>query len=261
MAMAFLSGIRARFHLILENLNFSRRLEMNYLIRRIRRYLPDVNGAVGIDIACGLGNLTRIVAIIARSRVLGVDVNPQVVDIGQRQLGSSRLAFLVASSDALPFRSTSFEFATSICAFEHFANDRQSLAEVNRALKPGAYFFLTVDSLSHPDVDEDFRCLHKRACHVSQYYSRGDIRTKLEAANFEVIDTVYLLRGNLASRLSRYGLTTNFGKTYLILSAIVYPLVFLEEHFTGGDYGYKLGVTARKPLVSHELLQDRHATT
>ncbi len=244
-----LSNIKTRVYLFLEDFGFSRRLEMKYLTHQMRTHLEPPNLSVGIDIACGLGNLTKIVAETSKARVIGIDYNRRVIDVAN-VLSSENLAFFTADSHFLPFHEASFDFATSICSFEHFYDDRKALREVWRVLKPGAYFFLTVDSLSHPDVDDDFRCLHTRTCHVCQYYLDQDIRKKLEEANFQVVDSRYLLKGKLASRLAHHGVKTNFGKRYLILSALFYPMILGEESFARGQYGYKLGVTARKVAIT-----------
>jgi ubiquinone/menaquinone biosynthesis C-methylase UbiE len=254
--MNFVSRLKTRLYLLLEDLNSSRRLEMRYLKRQMRRHLNRPSRAQGVDIACGLGNLTETVARTAASHVVGIDCNNDSIGIAHAELHSDTMDFVPADSHFLPFKSASADFATSICAFEHFDDDRKAMAEVSRVLKPGAFFFLTVDSLTHPDIDDTFRRKHARACHVHQYYSDPDIRAKLEAADLEVVDSNYLLKGRISRSLAHYGVRKDFGTPYLLLSALLYPLVTLEEFFAQRTHGYKLGITARKATEGDSI---RHA--
>jgi SAM-dependent methyltransferase len=173
-------------------------------------------------------------------------MDPEVVRMAVLQRRPGALEFSVGNSQELPFAAASFDFATSVCSFEHFLDDRRAFSEAARVLRPDGWLFVTVDSLTHPAVTEAFRSRHRVACRVAQYYTAEDLRRRLQEAGFEGADVRYLVRGRLASLLTRLGLANDYGKVYLLLSAILTPFVRLEELMTSKAYGYKLGAAARR---------------
>jgi len=240
-----LKGPREHLHLLLEHGNFSRRLELAYIFGHLER-IRLARGTAGLDIACGLGTQTIAIADRLGVPMIGLDMDPAIIRMARLQRRPGALDFFVGDSRAMPFAAASFDVATSVCAFEHFPDDRRAFAEAARVVRPGGWFVLTVDSLSHPSVTESFRSRHRVACHVSQYYTADDLRSRLDQAGFDVIDIRYLVRGRIASLVTRIGLATDYGKTYLALSTLLYPLIMIEERLARGEYGYKLGAAARR---------------
>lgn len=62
-----------------------------------------------------------------------------------------------ASAEQLPFDETSFDFAYSIAAFEHFRDPEKAVYELYRTLKPGAVAYIHIDLKDHDP------CFHKSA--------------------------------------------------------------------------------------------------
>src|SRR5512143_458853 len=95
----------------------------------IRHYAP-LEGARVLDIGCGIGAyVTQFAA--GGARAFGVDVEFDRVRRGER------LALAQALSEALPFAAGTFDMTLLHEVIEHVQDDRQTVAEAVRVVRPG----------------------------------------------------------------------------------------------------------------------------
>jgi ubiquinone/menaquinone biosynthesis C-methylase UbiE len=117
--------------------------------------LPNVSGLHGLDIGCGEGANTRLVAERC-GRMTAVDISPAFIrhaaDIHGE--GPDGIRFVVGSAVELPFADESFDFATSFMCLMEFAETRRALAEAYRVLRPGGFLQF---SITHPCFDTPHR--------------------------------------------------------------------------------------------------------
>jgi ubiquinone/menaquinone biosynthesis C-methylase UbiE len=117
--------------------------------------LPDVKGLVGLDIGCGEGHNTRLLAKRG-ARVTAVDIAEVFIayakQVEEREpLG---IAYRVASAVALPFAEATFDFAMGCMSFMDIPETERVLAEAYRVLKPGGFLQF---SIAHPCFDTPHR--------------------------------------------------------------------------------------------------------
>jgi len=110
--------------------------------------LPDVSGLRGLDIGCGEGHNTRLLAARGAD-MTGVDISPKFLQYAwekepERQLG---IRYLTASGSALPFADESFHFAAAFMSLMDMANHDEAVREAYRVLKPRGFFQF---SITHP---------------------------------------------------------------------------------------------------------------
>ena len=143
------------------------------------RMLPDVRGLRGLDIGCGEGHNTRMLA--------GRGARMTAVDISQRFIEHARSAeraeplgidYQVASAVDLPFADSSFEFATAFMSLMDIAENDQALGEAARVIRPGGFLQF---SITHPCTDTDHRCNLRRdgrtyALELGGYFQCADGR-------------------------------------------------------------------------------------
>jgi SAM-dependent methyltransferase len=116
-----------------------RRLEL------VRRYAP-LEGRAILDAGCGIGTYVQAFRRYS-DRVVGVDVDPARIAEGRRTLPS----LCVASAEALPFPSGSFDMVFSHEVLEHVPNDRHAVAEAVRVLRrPGGHLAVLVPNRGYP---------------------------------------------------------------------------------------------------------------
>jgi ubiquinone/menaquinone biosynthesis C-methylase UbiE len=110
--------------------------------------LPEVRGLRGLDIGCGEGHNTRLLAQRG-AEMTGVDIAPTFIRHAREAETGEPLgiAYYAASATALPFADACFDFATAIMSLMEMANQEAAIAETHRVLKPGGFFQF---SIIHP---------------------------------------------------------------------------------------------------------------
>ena len=121
--------------------------------------LPPVEGLQGLDIGCGEGHNTRLLAQgegSAGARMTALDISP--VFVGHARSAEAEaprgIRYLVASGVQLPFAAESFHFATAFVSLMDIPDTGAVLAEAYRVLKPGGFFQF---SITHPCFDTPHR--------------------------------------------------------------------------------------------------------
>jgi ubiquinone/menaquinone biosynthesis C-methylase UbiE len=89
-----------------------------------------------LDVGCGTAALFETISEkIPRAKLIGTDLSLGMLEEAKKKRGGQ--AFFVAGrSDALPFRSESFDAILSCSSFHHWSKAEESLKEVFRVLKP-----------------------------------------------------------------------------------------------------------------------------
>ena len=117
--------------------------------------LPNVDGLSGLDIGCGEGHNTRLLAK-SGARMTAIDIAEVFINHAKEAEADERLGidYRVASAVALPFSDSTFDFATGFMSFMDVPETDRVLAEAYRVLKPGGFLQL---SISHPCFDTPHR--------------------------------------------------------------------------------------------------------
>ncbi len=143
--------------------------------RHAARSLKLSAGARVLDVATGTGALARTIAEVApeRAKVVGCDLNPRMLAVGQDRLGHSsagrnraaqvaqqagpaaqagaaaRVWLVRANAECLPFSDDTFDAATIGFALDDFADRVMAVRELQRVIRPGGELVLL--ELSLPD--------------------------------------------------------------------------------------------------------------
>jgi SAM-dependent methyltransferase len=98
--------------------------------------------AHGADIGCGSGRWAAVVASRVGSLAC-VDASTNALDVARRNLaGFGNVTFLQADVGRLPFADGELDFAYSLGVLHHVPDTEGAIANVARALKPGAPFLV-----------------------------------------------------------------------------------------------------------------------
>ncbi|HET9531071.1 MAG TPA: class I SAM-dependent methyltransferase [Blastocatellia bacterium] len=117
--------------------------------------LPQVDGLEGVDIGCGEGHNTRLLAKHG-ARVTAIDISEVFIHHARQRELAERLGidFCVASAVELPFADESFDFATGFMSLMDIPETDRALAEAYRVLRPGGFLQF---SITHPCFDTPHR--------------------------------------------------------------------------------------------------------
>ncbi|WP_448544916.1 methyltransferase domain-containing protein [Roseiflexus sp.] len=117
--------------------------------------LPDVNGLAGLDIGCGEGHNTRLLAKRG-ARMTAIDIAQVFIDYAKQTEEDEPLGidYRVASAVNLPFAEAAFDFATGFMSFMDIPETGRVLAEAYRVLRPGGFLQF---SIPHPCFDTPHR--------------------------------------------------------------------------------------------------------
>jgi ubiquinone/menaquinone biosynthesis C-methylase UbiE len=98
-----------------------------------------------LETAAGTGIVTAaLAAALPEAEIVATDLNPDMLKVAERKLGSGRVAFAPADAQALPFEDGRFDLV--VCQFgAMFFPDRVgAYREARRVLRPGGAFLFNV---------------------------------------------------------------------------------------------------------------------
>jgi ubiquinone/menaquinone biosynthesis C-methylase UbiE len=110
--------------------------------------LPPVDGLNGLDVGCGEGHNTRLVAERG-AKMTAIDVSQKFIEHAQAQENAHPLGidYRVASATELPFADETFDFVMATMSLMDIAETDDALAQAYRVLKRGGFFQF---SICHP---------------------------------------------------------------------------------------------------------------
>jgi SAM-dependent methyltransferase len=104
--------------------------------------LPYCEGRRVVDVACGAGYGSAIVAAVAR-RIVGIDIDPEAIAHARRHFALRNVDFVHADAARLPFRDESVDVVLSFETIEHLPDIPRYLAEVRRVLVPAGVYLVS----------------------------------------------------------------------------------------------------------------------
>ncbi len=109
--------------------------------RQVTSLLPEIAGKHVLDLACGTGRWTRILAARNPVAIVGVDLSAAMLRVAETNSATQQL--LQADCCQLPFAANTFDFAICSFALSHVTNLNQLARECARVLRSNAALFIT----------------------------------------------------------------------------------------------------------------------
>lgn len=173
--------------------SFARRLEWREMIA----WLAPRKGEKVLDIACGMGELSLLVAQRG-AEVYGLDMSEKAIEAARRLSKKTKIPcqFEVGDAQHLPYPDGYFDKVVCSSSLEHFKDDSLALKEMRRVLKDGGRVVLTADSFTLPIKDE-LKERHRKMCFVVHYYTRETLEASFRSCDLGIRRSEYLLKSSL----------------------------------------------------------------
>jgi len=120
--------------------------------RHLIQILPEKTDPVCIDLACGTGDITRMLADrFPDSSVTGLDLTPAMLALARQKTSNPRIFYIEGNMAALPFEDESTDLITGGYALRNAPDLDQTLGEIARILRPsGTAAFLDFSKPRNP---------------------------------------------------------------------------------------------------------------
>ena len=225
----------------------------NRLTRQLAEQTLVGPGSRVLDVACGPGNSTRLLADEFGATVTGVDYSEPLLQTA-RQISaaaglSQRVDFQHADAQQLPCADQEFDVVFCECALCTFADAPRALAEMLRVLKPGGRLALS-DIIINAPLPQELQSTLGQALCIAGARALGAYQDLIVAAGFKpprcydvshvLLDTVQQIEQRLQlaeviTSLQQTSLPAEFGKPGDALDS--------ARHFIrSGGLGYTLFV-------------------
>jgi SAM-dependent methyltransferase len=208
----------SREQVALGNPSFVWRSGQDRRLDLIRRYVA-LEGASILDVGCGIGTYVRKLGELS-PHVYGIDI-----DAPRLRQGAGLGSLSLAVSERLPFADASFDMVLLNEVIEHVQDDKQTLLDACRAVRPGGHVVVYAPNRlfpfeTHgvylgkryvfgniPFVNYLPNVLRKRLVPHAKAYTRGDIRRLIDGLPARVIVHTQIYPGfdNITAKRGRFG--------------------------------------------------------
>jgi ubiquinone/menaquinone biosynthesis C-methylase UbiE len=175
---------------------------------RMQRISCHVGAGDWLDLGCADGGYSEGLLKSGASTVVGVDVEADRVEAARE--AHPDISFFVSETGAIPFPDHSFDGVFMNEVFEHVANEEETLTDVYRALRPGGLIVVISPNRGFPfeghrvqigrwssKTPTPFipwlpKSITDRWVTARNYWPQ-EMRRKIEAAGFEIVDTGFIM--------------------------------------------------------------------
>lgn len=158
----------------LEDIRNDHLVRYEYACKIVRQHLKRDSGVFGLDVFCGTGYGTHMLADAAQRPILGIDASAEAIAVANTHYANEQTFF---SAKLFPFflpRDT-FDFVVCMESLEHVAETGLFLNQIVGALKPGGILVLSTPNANIWSLERNPNPFHYR------HFSRTELLEALTA--------------------------------------------------------------------------------
>ena len=123
---------------------------LNEILEQLSMYslLPDMKDATVLDLGCGAGELCRRIKDLGASRVIGVDISANMLELARKEAPEG-ITFQNMPMEDVQFETETFDLVVSSLAFHYIADLGEMFRKIQYWLKPAG---ILIFSTEHPIV-------------------------------------------------------------------------------------------------------------
>lgn len=161
----------------------------------IKHYV-DLDGAMLVDVGCGIGRLTRYIAREPVARYVGTDILPEVLETAKTLAPAGRrFEFHTVSVCTIPVEDNAADCICGFSVLTHLLDEEihEYLVESARVLKPRGKAIYSFFDFGHPDHQVMFNSFarnHRHRHDVLKFIERGTLSLFGEHAGLRVAEFI-----------------------------------------------------------------------
>jgi ubiquinone/menaquinone biosynthesis C-methylase UbiE len=129
----------------------------NLWMRSLRRYLPEVSIRQILDLGCGAGRFSTLLATTFGCPVVGVDPSAMMLEQAKRQ-SAGPLTWKVGAAEQLPIDDNHVDLVWMSQVVHHLEDPPRAFAEIQRVLRSGGCLAVRNVTRDHRNQIEWLRC-------------------------------------------------------------------------------------------------------
>ena len=142
-----------------------------------------------LDLGCGIGNLTKILAQrVAPGQVVGIDPDEKRIKVAKKEQAADNIKYMISGSDNMP--GENYDIIYSNYVLHWIPNNKDIFGPIARLLKKGGRFaFHTLDVISKEICDRYYGWSDKNWSSLNNTVSgltENDVKTLAEENHLEV---------------------------------------------------------------------------
>jgi ubiquinone/menaquinone biosynthesis C-methylase UbiE len=149
----------------------------------------DIDRAVisrAVDVGCGTGRFSELLAAEFNCQVVGVDPSKKMLGEARRKLLGPDIVFMEGSGEALPLPDSSVDLEFMSMVYHHFADKAAVAREGRRVLRPGGYICIR-NSTRETDFPHRHFFPAMESLIASELPSRQDIEAVFRESGFTLV--------------------------------------------------------------------------
>jgi SAM-dependent methyltransferase len=167
--------------------NFSPDVELEHL-ERYRYAANFVKGADVIDIACGSGYGSKMLADAGAKSVQGFDADRSAVEYANKHFIAENISFAQGNAEELAgVPDNSADVIVSFETIEHIHHVFSYLKEMRRVLRPGGQYFVSTPDRRLASTMYPLRGRPNNGFHIEEF-TGPQLRMMLENARFDILE-------------------------------------------------------------------------
>jgi SAM-dependent methyltransferase len=241
-----MDSLLLRQHLELEEHHWWFVSRRRILLSVLQRNLTPERQFEVLDAGCGGG--ATMDSVRCYGRVRGLEISKAALQHNREQ----GREVILGSVEQIPFTGDSFDLALALDVIAHVQDDLKALEELFRILRPGGSLLVTVPALRMLWSAHDAANGHYRR------YALGELRQRIEAAGFEIVEATYfntllfpaVLAIRVLGRLRSKSSTSDVAEVPQPLNTLLEKVFSLEARVVGRvrlPFGVSGLCFARKP--------------
>jgi SAM-dependent methyltransferase len=191
-----------------------------------------------LDIACGTGYGSRILADHGARSVVGADISAEAVEFAKNHYSGPRVRFEIADAQTLEqFDDAVFDAVISFETIEHVPEDEGCLRAVHRVLKPGGLYIVSTPDRRPGSIKGQLSKRPANPFHIREY-----TRSELVALLGNYFEVDGLFGQNFVSRLA----------CFLPVQIVIKSLCYLFRRLGAQEYSHRLYYVGTGPAIRPE---------